>query len=197
MRKRQQERAKKRLIIASVLIVAVIALVVTLLVVNGNRSAQRQAAQETTKSETEKKESSENTSSPLESETPKEDEDLSAIDPATIGTVDITPASLTVSYIKGVGGFAYEVLRSADGRKYIELKNSELAGTKCSDDTGVFVSILEAPNESEKATISKTMALDGVQYGLSVASPTCTSEPELLKQYQDAFSKPFGLLKKL
>ncbi|UTX51629.1 hypothetical protein KI440_01615 [Candidatus Saccharibacteria bacterium TM7i] len=145
----------------------------------------RQEARDTTKEE-----------SPAKPDTSAEDE-AKKLDPATLGTVDITPVSLTVSYVKGVGGFEYEVLRASGGRKYVELRNEKLIGTKCNDDVGVFVSIVEAPNESEKATISKTTDVDGVQYGLSVASPTCTSDPELLQQYQDAFSKPFGLLKKL
>lgn len=126
-----------------------------------------------------------------------EDSSAEDIDPATLATIDIEPASLTVSYVKGVGGFEYEVLRLSEGRRSVELRNADLVGTKCDQDTGVFVSIVQSPNESEQATIEKTTKVDGVTYGLSIASPTCTDEPELLKKYQDAFTKPFSLLKKL
>lgn len=127
---------------------------------------------------------------------PEEDE-ADALDPDTVGVIDIEPAGISVSYIKGVGGFQYQVLRSSDGRKYVELKNESLIGTKCENDTGVFASIVEAPNESEKTTVSKTTSVDDVEYGLSVASPTCTNDQELLERYQEAFVKPFTLLKKV
>jgi hypothetical protein len=91
--------------------------------------------------------------------------------------------------MKGVGGFEYEVLRAEGGRKYIELRNSELIGSKCDNDAGAFASIIETPSESEQGTLAKTTVVDGVKYGLSLALPTCTNNESLLKSYQDAFSK--------
>ena len=125
------------------------------------------------------------------------DEEAQKLDPETLGGIAIPPANLVVSYVKGVGGFAYEVSRVSGGRQYVSLSNSELIGTKCQGDTGEFAAIIESPNESEKTTLEKTTIVEGVQYGLSIASPTCTNNTELLKQYQESFTKPFGLLKKL
>ncbi len=141
-------------------------------------------------------------SSPQQDATPKDDTSKEVvqdapIDPATLSTLDIPQAGISVSYVKGVGPFEYEVRRSIDGRTYVALMNSDLIGTKCSDDDGTFVSILESPNDSEKATVAKSVTVDGVEYGLSVASPTCTSAPDLLTRYQSAFIVPFSLLKTL
>ena len=127
----------------------------------------------------------------------KTDEDAASIDPSTLATIEIAPAKLVISYVKGAGGFEYEVLRAKDGRRYIELRSSDLVGTKCDDDMGVFVTILESPNTSEQSTVTKTVDVEGTKYGLSVASPTCTDDAELLQKYQDAFTKPFSLLKKM
>lgn len=119
------------------------------------------------------------------------------IDPSTVATIDVEPMSLTVSYVKGVGGFEYEVLRTPRGTKYVEFRNSELVGTKCTNDQGTFASILAEPLEDEGATISKKVVVDGTTYGLSLATEACTSNPEKLRLYQASFSDAFALLEKL
>jgi len=120
-----------------------------------------------------------------------------AIDPAKVATVAIEPMSIAVSYMKGVGGFDYEVLRTGSGTKYVQFSSTKLAGTKCTNDEGQFVSIIEKPSKDEATTLAKTTTVDGTEYGLSLADSTCTSDSALLKQYQDAFSGAFSLLKKM
>ena len=119
------------------------------------------------------------------------------LDPAKVASVAIEPMSLTVSYVKGVGGFDFQVLRTPSGTKYVQLSSEKLAGTKCTNDVGAFASIIEKPAADESATINKTTVVDGTPYGLSLADATCTPNPTLLKQYQDSFSQAFSLLKKM
>ena len=139
-----------------------------------------------TATETEKPTSSTNT----------ENEPESTLDPATVATVDITPMNLTVSYVKGVGGFEYEVRRTPSGSQYVEFKSPELAGTKCTNDAGSFASILADPSSSEGSTITKSKTVDGTTYGLSLAAANCTSDAAKLQKYQQSFSDAFSLLKK-
>ena len=120
-----------------------------------------------------------------------------AIDPEKVATVAIEPMAISVSYLKGVGGFDYEVLRTGSGTKYVQFSSTKLAGTKCTDDEGQFASIIEKPSKDEATTLAKTTTVDGTEYGLSLADATCTSDSGLLKQYQDAFSGAFSLLKKM
>lgn len=120
-----------------------------------------------------------------------------APDPATVATVDIAPMEITVSYVKGAGGFEYEVLRTSNGTRYVEFRSSDLAGTKCTNDKGTFATILANPNETEGATISKTTTVDGTKYGLSLEGATCTSSTDKLEDYQKSFSDAFSLLKKM
>jgi len=89
-------------------------------------------------------------------------------------------------------------MRTADSTEYVDFSAPELVGTKCTDDKGVFVSIIQNPSTDEgSATISKTVTVGEDSYGLSLASETCTSDVELLKQYQTSFSDAFTLLKSL
>ena len=119
------------------------------------------------------------------------------LDPATVGTIDITPMDITVSYVKGAGGFEYEVTRTQNGTRYVEFKSPDLAGTKCTNDTGAFASILADPDSNESTTLTKTTTVDGTKYGLSLESTTCTNDAEKLAKYQKSFSDAFGLLKKM
>lgn len=126
-----------------------------------------------------------------------ESSDEPKLDPSTVGTVDISPMEITVSYVKGVGGFEYQVLRTSNGTRYVEFRSSELAGTKCTNDEGKFASILADPNDTEGATISKTTTIDGTKYGLSLEGAACTSDEDKLESYQKSFSDAFSLLKKM
>lgn len=123
-------------------------------------------------------------------------EEEAALDPATVGAIAIPPMSITVSYVKGVGGFEYEVLRTTNGTRYVEFRSGELAGTKCTNDTGAFASILAEPASNEATTLTKTTVVDGTTYGLALEGTTCTGDVEKLKSYQQSFSDAFSLLKK-
>jgi hypothetical protein len=129
-------------------------------------------------------------------DTPTSNEEEPTLDPATVGTIEITPMEIVVSYVKGAGGFEYEVLRTANGTRYVEFRNESLAGTKCTNDKGAFASILAEPTSNESATLSKTTTVDGATYGLSLEGTTCTSDVDALKAYQKSFSDAFSLLKK-
>lgn len=125
------------------------------------------------------------------------DDAASSLDPSTVGTVDISPMGIKVAYVKGVGGFEYEVLRAGNGTRYVELRSPTLAGTKCTNDIGTFASILTDPTDNETATVAKTITVEETRYGLSLADDTCTSDPETLAEYQKSFSDAFSLLEKL
>ena len=121
----------------------------------------------------------------------------STLDLSTIDSIDIEPMSISVSYVKGVGGFEFEVHRTPSGTQYVDFKNSDLVGTKCTDDEGVFATILENPESTEQSTLSKTIEIDDETYGLSLASVGCTNDSTKLLQYQQSFSDAFSLLKKI
>lgn len=118
------------------------------------------------------------------------------IDPSTLGTLDIPSLGITVSYIKGIGGFEYEVLRTPSGTQYVEFRSTGLAGTKCTDDKGAFASILADPKTAETATLAKSITKDGTLYGLSLPTASCTNDAEGLAAYQKSFSDAFLLIKK-
>lgn len=119
-----------------------------------------------------------------------------APDPSTVATVDIAPMNITVSYVKGVGGFEYEVLRAQNGTRYVEFRNEDLIGSKCTNDQGTFASILADPTTNDSGMLAKTITVEGTKYGLSLADTTCTSDAAKLQKYQESFSSAFGLLKK-
>ncbi|MBC7459699.1 hypothetical protein H7200_03245 [Candidatus Saccharibacteria bacterium] len=127
---------------------------------------------------------------PVVSETP-------TVDPATLSSVDIEPLGLTVSYTKGVPGFDFSVKRTASSTQYVEFSSAELIGTKCTDDEGLFASIIKNPSAAENQTVSQTVTVGGATYGLSLPAQGCTSNPTLLSEYQAAFKNGFPSLKTL
>ena len=187
-----QKKARKKLIATLVAVGLLVLLIAAVVVVKAMSSSEPPASTETTQQDT-----PEITDESETTETPAAEPSEPAIDPATVATVTIEPLSLTVSYLKGVGGFDFEVLRSANGTKYVQFSSDRLTGTKCTDDKGQFASIIENPSTDEAATLAKTTTVEGAAYGLSLADATCTTDSELLKQYQDAFSAAFSLLKKM
>jgi len=120
-----------------------------------------------------------------------------AFNPDTTTTVDVAPLNLKVYYTKGVGALSYQVLRTPSGTRYIDFQAESLIGTKCTNDTGSFASILEKPAADEEATLTKTVTIKGEKYGLSLADDSCTSDTAALKSYQSAFSDGFDLLSHL
>jgi hypothetical protein len=129
-------------------------------------------------------------------ETPNDEPTTPAVDPATLNSIDIEPLSITVFYTKGIGGFEFAVHRTTDGTQYVEFSAPELVGTKCTGDTGAFASIIKSPASPEdKTTISQTVVVDGVTYGLSLAGKNCTADVALLEKYQTGFTNGFSQLK--
>lgn len=192
-----QKTDRRKLFVTLVALGLLVLVVAIVAVVKSIPSSETSMSTETAKKEApETTGKSENTDTPAATE-PTDTATEPVIDPATIATVTVEPVSLTVSYLKGVGGFDFEVFRTTGGTKYVEFSSPKLVGTKCTDDQGQFVSIIENPSTDESATLAKTTTVDGTTYGLSLAEATCTSDSELLKQYQDAFSEPFSLLKKM
>ena len=128
---------------------------------------------------------------------PVESTVVPTVDPTTVLTVAIEPMTISVPYIRGVDGFDFQVLRTPSGTKYVQFSSEKLVGTKCTNDQGQFASIIENLSTDEAATVAKTITVDGTSYGLSLADATCTRDSDLLKQYQNAFSEPFSLMKKM
>jgi len=158
---------------------------------NGDSSSTNSSDNDTQKQET-------NTDTQKDTDTKKDDSGSEpALDPSTVSTIDIAPMEITVSYVKGTGGFQYEVLRTSNGTRYVEFRSADLVGTKCTNDVGTFASILANPTDTESATLTKTTTVDGVKYGLSLEGSTCTSNQEKLQAYQKSFSDAFSLLKKM
>ena len=127
---------------------------------------------------------------PVKSDTPK-------ADPTTLSSIDIEPLGITVAYTKGVPGFDFTVKRTASSTQYIEFSSTELIGTKCTDDNGLFASIIRNPSMAEKQTVALTTTAGGATYGLSLPAQGCTSNPTLLSEYQAAFKNGFPSLKAL
>ena len=193
-----QGLGNKKIVIA-IIIAAILLVVATIVIIvqQVNRDNTEQTVE--TSQQTEKEvEQEEVAKSEAEKDAEKETTTpATALDPSTVSTIDIQPLELTVSYVKGVPGFEYQILRTAQGTKYAELTNEDLKGTKCTDDTGVFASIIVNPGEAEAPTLDAKTVVDGVTYGLSLASNTCTNNQELLDKFQSSFSSAFPLLKKM
>lgn len=118
-----------------------------------------------------------------------------SIDPKTVSSIAIEPLKIKVFYKKGIPGFEFAVKRTAEGTQYVEFSAPDLKGTKCTDDEGIFASIIKNPTSDEdKATIKKERTIDDTTYGLSLNGKNCTSDVKLFTQYQDAFTYGLSLL---
>lgn len=142
-----------------------------------------------------------NVSSDTDADTPDGDEQDTSEDPANpidtsnTATVAIEPLGIELTYSRAVAGFEFEILRTSSGTQYVELSSSRLIGTKCTDDTGVFASIIQNPvGEEDRSTITETVAINEDTYGLSLASSTCTDDATLFEQYQQGIAPYFRLL---
>jgi len=193
------QRKSKRRLFTILVVIGVIALIVAgIAIVRAMSSNTPAESNKTTQKDTPAvTDKAENTNKAPSKDLPADASTEPAIDPEQVSTVTIEPMTITVSYMKGIGGFDYQVLRTPSGTKYVQFSSANLVGTKCTDDIGVFASIIESPTTDEAATLTKTTTTDGMTYGLSLADTTCTSDAGLLKQFQDAFSGAFSLLKKM
>ena len=130
-------------------------------------------------------------SNPAVDETPTAPEP----DPATFSSIVIESENIELYYTKGIPGFEYRVLRTSSGTTYIEFATEGLIGTKCTDDDGVFASVIKNPSETEAQTVTTITKVGDDSYGLSLASDTCTGDAKLLGEYQAAFKSGFGSLR--
>jgi hypothetical protein len=110
-------------------------------------------------------------------------------------SIAVEPLGVEVFYTKGLAGFEFEVKRTANSTQYAEFMSTELVGTKCTDDRGLFASIIKDPSSTEEATITLQTTVGDSDYGLSLASDACTADKKLLSSYQTAFKEGFSLLK--
>lgn len=192
-----QKTDRRKLFVTIVALGLLVLIIAIVAVVKSMPPSETSTSTETVKKDaSEITDKNENTDTPVATE-PTDTVTEPVIDPSTVSTVAIEPAALTISYLKGVGGFDFEVFRTTGGTEYVQFSSSRLIGTKCTDDGGQFASIIENPSDDESTALAKTTTVDGTTYGLSLAEATCTSDSALLKQYQDAFSEPFSLLKKM
>ena len=177
------------------LIVTIIALGLTLLIVSGVVLVQNlQREPETVVVE---EEATEEEAVPTESSTPPTNEAAPPkVDPSTLSSIAIEPFKITVFYTKGTPGFDYSILRTTDGTQYVEFSATDLVGTKCTNDKGIFASIIKSPALPDQ-TISQTVVVEGTTYGLSLAGKNCTPDASLLEKYQTGFSNGFGQMKAL
>lgn len=187
------------ILLALLMVIGIVALVRSLDSGSGEEDPYTPGAASTSQTDAASADTAEPEAPSTEEATPSEDTTAQqpALDPATVSTVNVDPMELAVSYVKGIGGFEYAIERTASGTQYVEFRSPSLAGTKCTDDMGLFASILEGPDGEESSAITKTTQVDGIKYGLSLAADNCTKDPALLKQYQASFSDAFGLLKKM
>lgn len=199
-----QKKGKRTLIAALAVLVALLLVIgaVALIKVASQNKADPYAKQTTTSEDEPSNDSAPKDSDQgVEPENPDKANDATssqpALDPSTVSTIDIAPMGITVSYVKGVGRFEYQVLRTTNGTRYVEFSSSDLVGTKCTNDIGTFASILASPEENDSTTLAKTTNVDGTTYGISLESSTCTANAEKLQAYQKSFSDAFGLLKKM
>ena len=198
---RAQRNKKIAIISGSIAIVALIAgLVIGYFIFQASQTEDDPFTESTTSQQSDQDTSSETPvdESPLpepesEAESP-EPTPAPQLDPSTVSTVDIEPLGITVSYVKGVPGFSFIVLRTQDGTEYVEFRNDDLAGTICTDDEGAFASIIVGPSEQDVATLAQTVTVDETVYGLSLPSDDCTDNTELFEQYQQSFTDAFSLL---
>jgi len=192
-----QRKGRKKLFAAIAALGALVLIIAIVAIVKSMSSPEPSVSNDTTQKDTPSiSDEANNTEEPAKTE-PEKVTTETAVDPAQTASVAIEPMTITVSYMKGIGGFDYEVLRTGSGTKYVQFSSTKLAGTKCTDDIGEFASIIEKPSADEATTLAKTVTVDGTEYGLSLADATCTSDAESLKQYQNAFSEAFSLLKKM
>lgn len=116
------------------------------------------------------------------------------VDPETLSSIAIEPLGVMVYYTKGIGGFEYSINRTADATQYADFTATELASTKCTDDKGLFVSIIKNPSTESQTSIAQTVKVGSDTYGLSLAGEGCTDNTELLTQYQNGFKNGFSSL---
>lgn len=180
------------------LTVAIVVLVVVLLVVGGLALSKKSPEPAKTTAPNTSKDASTTKDTTTETDSTGSGSSTTTtattVDPATLTSIAIEPLGVTVFYSKGTPGFEFTVLKTADQTQYVEFTSSDLIGTKCTNDQGVFASIIKNPAADESQTTSQTVKVGSDTYGLSLASASCTANPDLLTQYQTGFKNGFSSL---
>lgn len=175
------------------LIVTIVVLALTLIAVGtvawlGTRPAQDQA--------TDTPATSEETPAEQQTETPADEEETSpTLDPTKTSTISIDSMGIVVAYTKGIPGFEFQVKRNGQGTQYVEFSSPQLVGTKCTDDVGLFATIIRNPKTEDEQTVDQSTKIGDDTYGLVLAEDICTNDAALLKKYQTAFSEGLSFLK--
>lgn len=184
-------RGNAKLII-TILVLAITLLVVGLVVTLQNQPEAADTSIDTpeTVDETPQETPNESEEKPVE----QEPDPTPTIDPELASSLDIEPMGITVFYVRGIPGFEFVIERTANGTEYVQFSSPKLVGTKCTDDDGVFASIIKNPSTTEAQSLSATTSVADDTYGLSLADATCTGNPALLSEYQEAFADAFSLL---
>jgi len=189
-----KQQSKKGLIVAIVVLAVVLLVVAAIVLTKKSNTTSTTPTTDTSKNTTVKDTATETDTTDTAPQTAPSD---TSVDPETLTSVDVEPLGVTVFYSKGTPGFEYSVQRAADKTQYVEFTSPDLVGTKCTNDTGSFVSIIKNPSTNEAQTISQTVKVGSDTYGLSLASPGCTGDQALLSQYQAGFKNGFSSLKAL
>lgn len=187
-------QGKTRFVVAGVVIV-VILLAIGAVLLTRKSTPPVAPGTSSTSSDTTKDTTTETDATDVAPATPKTDSP--AVDPATLTSLAVQPLGVTVFYSKGTPGFEYAVLKTGDGTQYAQFTSADLIGTKCTDDEGVFASIIKNPSNSEAQTTSQIVKVGNDTYGLSLASAGCTSNSDLLAKYQTGFKNGFSSLQAL
>ena len=188
-------QGKKKLIV-------IIAVVVAILLVVGAIYAKRQSqvTNETitnTTAQTDAKDDASLTETDDDTASTAETPDVPAVDPETLSSIAIESLGVTVYYSKGTPGFEYMINRTADSTQYADFTSADLVAGKCTDDKGLFVSIIKNPASESQTSISQTVKVGDDTYGLSLTGSNCTDNAELLTQYQTGFKNGFSSLSAL
>ena len=181
-------------VIIAILVIVLLVLGIFLIAKNANQKSVTKTADTSKNTPSVTKNTSTTETDATDTTTPT----VSKVDPSTLATIDVAPLGITVSYTKGLGAFGFEVKKTADQTQYVDFSADGLVGTKCTDDKGLFASIIKNPSPSEvQGTITQTTKVGKDTYGLSLAGKGCTSNPVLLDQFQTAFTNGFPSLKAL
>lgn len=192
-------RIQRRTVFITAAIVLVVILLIALAVVLTKKHATPATTTATNASQqpTSSKDTTTETDS-TETTSPTNQTTAPVADPSTLSSVDIDGLGIKVFYTKGTPGFEYAIKKTTDGTQYVEFTSTDLIGTKCTNDEGVFAMITKNPSASEdQGTVSQTTKVGNDSYGLSLASASCTSNDELLNQYQTGFKNGFSSLSSL
>ena len=188
-----KSRGVKKYIAAAVLLVVIITATIVILQLNktdAGRSAGSTDTVDQTPVPTGTPDASKESVKTIVAEKPT----VATVDPETLNSVAIEPLGVTVFYTKGTPGFDFTVLKAAANTQFVQFTSPDLIGTKCTDDEGVFASIIKDATDSEAQTISETVKLGSSTFGLVLATAGCTGNVELLQSYQDGFKAGFSSL---